>query len=150
MIKTLQEKEELKNYLEELIETLFMKKGSFENKFKNIPMPYSQIIKGELNQQKITMDNTDDMKNMLENLTEKLQTMQELNLTIAFTPSKSALESIYSWVKKNMGDNFFLNLEINPKILGGAIISYKGLYINNSLEKQLEKVSIEKILVNYL
>jgi len=149
MIKTRQEKDTLENYLAELKETLFKPKGSFNHKLKSLPLPYSKLIRASLDHDKIISANPSGVKITLDKLTNQLRSMQEINLTIAFVPSQTTLERIYLWVKQNLGDNYLLNLSVDPEILGGAVIIYKGFYSNYSLAKQLQNVSVEKILKTY-
>ena len=63
---------------------------------------------------------------ILKTLKAKINTLTYLNLTIAFEPTEDAIGRIHNWVKQNLGEGICLNLTIDKKILGGAVVEYKG------------------------
>lgn len=65
--------------------------------------------------------------------------MTTVNLTLAFLPSKSLVKKLALWFKKNFGSKVVLDIQVDPKILGGAILSFNGYYRDFSLKKKLER-----------
>ena len=50
------------------------------------------------------------------------------------------IEKLSGWVKTNVTDETLLDFEINPEILGGALISFNGKYLDESLSKKMEEI----------
>ncbi len=139
-IKTVDEREEIKSLIQELRESLFKKEG-FGRILKNkVPLKYSPLINSYV---KSTLGK-EGFEGSLESLEEYLKNLKEINITLAFEPSEKTIDKIYTWVTKNVGTDVILNLAIQPDILGGAILSYKGLYFDYSLEKKLNAAFSEK------
>lgn len=75
----------------------------------------------------------------LGNLTEKIKSLPQVDLTIAFEPTTEVITDIYDWLKQNIGFSI-LNIEIERGIVAGALISYKGKYFDGSIRKNIEEV----------
>lgn len=92
-----------------------------------------------------------DKKNMLIEIKKELSELTEVELTLAFEPSQEILSEVISWLRQNVSKSY-LNLKINPDIVAGAVVVYKGKYKDYSLAKpvseylQNEKNDILKIL----
>ena len=146
-IKTVTQKYEFQNYLDLLKDSLYMQKNNFEQTLKNkIPLPYSDFIKREMEKNRIEATQTEKIKIMLTQMEDNLKQLSEINLTLSFEPDELLINDIYLWIKENIGGGIILNLNINPEIIAGAIISYQGLYTDNSAGKRLKNLSIRQIL----
>lgn len=140
LIKTSKDKEELRECIKLLSESLF-KANEFENTLKNkIPIKYVDFLKSLI---KDRLDRT-ETENALDKLNGYLNRLKEINLVIAFDPTQGNIDNIYAWVKKNLGENIILNLKVDPDIIAGAIITYAGFYDDFSLKKSIETGFIEK------
>ena len=138
-IKTVEEKEELENYLELLEESVFKKDGFAQALKDNVPVKYSSFIKELLDKNKVNLSDGESVKSAFDGLRSYLKNLIPINLTIAYSPSEKSLENIYNWVFKNIGENIILDIDIDSGLLGGAIITYKGLYGDYSFKKALEE-----------
>lgn len=78
------------------------------------------------------------IKELLNELSEKLKKLKILEVTMAFEPTQDIINNIHNWVKENLGDDGILDIKLDKSILGGAIIVFKGLYKDYTLKKQLE------------
>lgn len=85
-----------------------------------------------------------DLSNFLNDLKSKLHKLKIIKLAIAFDPTINSIDNISSWIKENLGEEYILDIEKNPAILGGAIIVYGGRYQDLSLKKQLDEVFEKK------
>lgn len=63
---------------------------------------------------------------------------EEIKLTLVTRPNKIIKNKIGEWIKKNLGVRTVAVIEVEPEILGGAIISFKGDYYDGSLRKKME------------
>jgi len=71
-----------------------------------------------------------------ENFLFKIPTVK---LEIAFEPSNDFLVELDKWFKEKVKRKMILDIEINPKIIGGVKIEYQGRWRDYSLEKEMEK-----------
>lgn len=84
------------------------------------------------------------IKELLNELSERLKKLKVLELTLAFEPTQEEIFNIYNWVKENLGDDVILDIKLDKSILGGAIIVFEGLYKDYTVKKQLEEVFEKK------
>lgn len=75
----------------------------------------------------------------LEFLRDNLTSFNKVNLQIAFDPSEKIISKISQWFEENLKEKVILNFEINPRIIGGVIVEYKGKIFDFSLKSQLKK-----------
>jgi len=80
----------------------------------------------------------ENIEKYLDGLATEVEKLTELKLELSFEPSEHSIDTIFSWVQTNVGNGTILDIETNPKILGGARISYKGKYWDGSLVKVLD------------
>lgn len=80
-----------------------------------------------------------DKKKFLEGLQKRLEKMGSVKLTLAFEPSKEITDEIHEWIKKNLAKDTLIETEVNKNILGGAIISFNGHFVDRSLDKSLNE-----------
>jgi|GEM_PF-1730495 len=80
----------------------------------------------------------------LEKLHQQISSFSVFQLTIAFDPNDSTLDVLSLWVKTNISPLTVLDVVCNPHILGGAIISYKGIYKDFSLKRKLDELFNKK------
>ena len=139
-IKTVDEREEIKSLIQELRESLFKKEGLGKILKNRIPLRYSPLVNLYI-KSNLGKEGFEGSLNSLENY---LKSLKEINITLSFEPTEKITDKIYTWVTKNVGKDVILNFTVSPKILGGATISYKGLYFDYSLEKKLNSAFSEK------
>jgi len=67
-----------------------------------------------------------------------------VKLTLAFLPTAGLKKRISLWIKDKLGGAApLLEISVDPKILGGALITCNGRYQDLSLKRELKK-QIEK------
>ena len=77
-------------------------------------------------------------------LKETLEKMEVVSLKIGFEPSESTIDKLSLFLKKNIKKDAIFNLEFEPALLGGAVITYKGKYFDFSLKRVFEAEFEEK------
>ena len=55
-----------------------------------------------------------------------------LRLEIAVNPTKRLYKKIHEWIRNNIGESVVLDLSVNPGLLAGTTIVYRGKYIDKS------------------
>lgn len=136
-IMTTEQKGELIDILEQLLEDIFKKdtrptpKSSFGK--KSLEMIYFEIEKKQIG------GNTIGMEKFLQEMLTQTKSLPELKLTIAVSPTEELLERLKDWaISRGMG-NLVFDIEVKPEIIAGAvIISNEGKYIKYSLSDMLD------------
>ncbi len=64
----------------------------------------------------------------LTGLTEAIEKIATLQLTLAFEPSDESITKMYDWVLSNVGTGIVLDIHYDPRLIVGATIAYKGKY----------------------
>jgi F0F1-type ATP synthase delta subunit len=75
---------------------------------------------------------------------EKLKNLEYLNLTTAFEPSNETIRKISLWIRQNIGQEAVINLSFDKKIIGGAIVEYKGKVVNATLLPLIDNYFLNK------
>ena len=76
-----------------------------------------------------------DKQKYLEDVIEKIKSIEVLKIKVAYHPSEGDIEKIYTFVKKYVELDVLLEITTDPQIMGGAIFMYKGEYRDCSLLK---------------
>jgi F0F1-type ATP synthase delta subunit len=124
--------------------------------FKERNIPLTEKLRGKVSEdfkgfiEKLERENVitrDVEKNRIffENLKNYLLKIPQIKIEIAFKPSRIFVEKISLWLEKNFGEKIIVDLYFNPEIVGGAIVEYKGKYLNYSLEKKIDELISKKL-----
>lgn len=76
----------------------------------------------------------DDVQKIIENLTDALNSLTVVKITLAFRPTEKFINTLVTSLRKDFGDRIVLDISYDPAIIGGAVIEYKGKYIDNSIK----------------
>ena len=126
--------------------------------FKNPKLPLREKI--EKSKEKISnkfydfflelsQDNHSDKERILKELKKtkkELLKLPVLKIQLAFSPTPSFIKEISDWLKRNLKKKVLLDVEVNPVIVGGAILEYRGKYLDLSLKKEIEKLNIKDFI----
>jgi F0F1-type ATP synthase delta subunit len=129
----------LKEDISKIQKVIFSKSGTLSEKAKGIAKKelFEFILEAE---KKGEIDfSSQEQFEFLENLKIKLDSLPLLKMTLAFSPTQSTIEKISQFLENKLGKKIILDISYNPEILGGAILEYRGKYLNLSLAKNLEK-----------
>jgi F0F1-type ATP synthase delta subunit len=124
--------------------------------FKERNIPLTEKLKGKVSEdfknliEKLENENviTGDVersRKFFEDLKNYLLKIPQIKIEIAFKPSRMFIEKISLWLEKNFGEKIIVDLYFNPEIVGGAIVEYKGKYLNYSLEKKIDELISKRI-----
>ncbi len=78
-----------------------------------------------------------DLVTFAEALVKDLENINTVETVLAFEPSDKTLDKILDWLHKEVANDIVLQIKHDPKIVGGVVITYKGKYLDLSLEKKL-------------
>lgn len=134
------EASDLINNLSALQEVLFNTKISLEKKLDNY-LSFSQKEKVISLCKKYSVDINDEsvFEKFLITLKEAIANIPLATLRLAFEPTSSFIDEISDWLVSSIKKHFLIEVIIDPKIIGGAIITSKGIYIDLSIKKDIEE-----------
>lgn len=139
-IKTLDRAQELINEIDILMSSLFKAKPhAFEESLREVSAYTSQAVTTGL-KNKIEFNDKSAIKEFLNSLKGKIQKLKILKLSLAFIPSESMIDTLFSWVSKNLAKGVVLDIEEDKTIIGGANIAFEGKYKDLSVRKTLEEI----------
>ena len=143
-VKTKQDVYKLQDELDLLLKALYQNKDKYDDILLNsIRNWVGQLISEEVSKNQISIED------YLQGLKKELEIVKVINLTISFEPTSSAIEHICNWARQNLDQQIVIDFITDPKIIAGAIISYKGKYIdlslltkfNESFDELIQKIS---------
>lgn len=85
---------------------------------------------------------------LLTEIETQLANLPILRLRLAFSPTRTTLEKIATWLRKNSTPHWVLEIQIDPEILAGTIIEVNGFYrdfsyrdkISQSIQQATKKI----------
>jgi hypothetical protein len=77
-------------------------------------------------------------------LEKKLRALPEIKLEIAFFPKNNFLNRISQWLQETIGEKVILDITVNPKVVAGAKIEYRGNWRDFSLAKRVDQLFSNK------
>lgn len=78
-------------------------------------------------------------KQFLENTLSEVKNLKKIKITLASPPDETITQSLEKWLNNNNLENFIFDINIDNKILGGAIIvGQRGDYKDFSLGKGID------------
>lgn len=137
-IQTKEDAGKLSDEIEILISSLYKKDISFEDVLN------SKVSKKTADKIRTYLVGA-NVEETLKDIQNKISSLTEVNIRIAFEPSISFISYLTQWMRENLDGSAILEVEIDPSIIAGVVVIYKGKYIDLSLAKRLSK---EKFLEN--
>lgn len=131
-IRTRAEAQKLRSEIEKLLASLYEGETAFVSCMKEIRSWVAQELKAYL------PEDRELRKKYLEELVQRIEQFEPLELTLAFEPGEETLATIFSYIQQATGPGVILDLRLDPKILGGARIAFRGLYRDFSLIQQFD------------
>lgn len=82
--------------------------------------------------------------NALQSLIKTLTSYPLLHLTIAFAQTPESIEKLSNWARELYGETIILDITTDPSLIGGAIVSVDGIYLDHSMRNMLKYYFTEK------
>lgn len=93
----------------------------------------------------VNIEKTDAIKTFLLKMQDTVSKLPVLDLTIAFEPKEKTLQAITDWYSLTTKKQVLLNITIDPELIAGAKINFRGRYLDASLKPTFEKILQETI-----
>jgi len=133
-IRTTKEASELINLIETLKDSIYKADLVSFNKI----LQNNAILTTYLRESEISSGNKEAIASYLDRTKEEILKMSRIKLTMAINPDSALLDKMFSWFKDAAGKELLMDISINPGILGGLLVTYKGLYRDFSLKSRLD------------
>lgn len=83
-----------------------------------------------------TLDKIIELKDTLE---QELKKLDCVKVTLAISPTIGILDSLDNFFKKNINKKVIFDIEVDPKIIGGLVVSLNGNYGDFSVLRKIEE-----------
>ena len=81
----------------------------------------------------------DNLSEIINKLTETINTMPILTIFLTFEANDKILDQIGPKVRTTFGNNFLIDIKYNPNLIAGCALSWKGIYKDYSLQAIIEE-----------
>lgn len=132
-IRTRIEAQQLRAEMELLLNSLFEGDQRYAQIAKQVRSWVWAIMQEEMPQE------SSERKEYLDRIINQIDTLELLELTLAFEPSEKTLSEIFSYIQQSTGPGVILDLHLDRTILAGIKISFRGLYRDFSLIQQFDE-----------
>jgi len=141
-IKTREQLEEFSSEIDNILSSLFKVKNKNIEEIlnKTVGQKTLEIVKKLVQENKIDSSDYNSLDKLLNGIKQDLKKIRILKMSLAIDPTNETIDHIFEWVKKNLGEGIILDIDKNETILGGAVISFDGMYKDLSLKRTLEEI----------
>lgn len=132
--------------LDQIREKNFKIGESFEKKVEAVfADKYGQVFLNILGEENISLKDPIAVLEFIDGFRKGLKQLPIVRLKLAFLPTKNTLALVSEWFSGNLGGKAILDVEVDPKILGGVVILTGGLYKDYSLSAKIDRVETERM-----
>ena len=93
-----------------------------------------------LRQNKIDVKANSVLKTFFSSITEDIATLPVLSLTLAFEPKEKTLQKLSEWFVLNLNRQTVFDISVDPELIGGASISFKGKHMDFSISPAFDEI----------
>ena len=121
------------------------RKHSFAAAIDTLISTQSQSASFSLSEEIFTRDEFRIIRELVKSYSDLKQLRKQLfevpifSAQISFIPTKQFSTKLISLLQTNISDPFFLEIIVNPGIMGGCVIEFKGMYNDRSLKRDITK-----------
>jgi F0F1-type ATP synthase delta subunit len=108
-------------------------------------MKKSEAFLRLLHDNDVSPDSAAAIKTFVAKMQDAIKTAPLLTVTLAFEPSEKVLRTLSDWFVMNLKKQFLLDIQIDPTIIAGALIRYKGQYLDVSSKPLIERIVQENL-----
>jgi F0F1-type ATP synthase delta subunit len=105
------------------------------------PQEHQRLI-SYAQKQSIDLENPENLHHLVQDLHDYITNIPIITLTVAFTPTQAFVKELTGWLSMHTTPPLRLEFEVNPDIIGGAIISYNGKTTDYSFRHQIEQITL--------
>lgn len=138
-LKTTKEVSHFASEIDTLLQTLFKsEKSSLEKALNQISTESAGKITQVFSKNNLDINDKDAVTGFFETLKKLMKKFKVIKLILAFDPSSKTILSIHEFIRDTLGIGFIMDIEVDPEILGGAVVIFNGQYNDFTLKKTVE------------
>ncbi len=140
VIYTREEAEKVQDILSDSLDSLYKvhHNNTLSILLDNLPAHIGEVLKDQIEQKQIDVQTPEAIKKICDSLALALKNTDLLTLSLAFEPSFELTQKIAKLIKTEFGGNTLIEIEVDPHVMGGAIITFKGQYFDYSLKTKID------------
>lgn len=122
--------------LSTLADSLYDIKTNLSQKIdQTLTIPEKQQLLTVCQKAGINLQDPMQFQKLVARLKEEITKIPSISLTIAVSPTPALLQHIQQWMQQTLQTKLFLDVQVQPEIMGGIIISHGGKIKEYSLRK---------------
>lgn len=126
--------------IDQIIADMFKGNNTFEQTLGNILSPKKKTsILSYLHHENVNLERLVDVKVALSKIQKLGNSLPVVSLTLAIEPTEKITEDISFWFTKRFGKKVLLSFSLERSMIGGAYVSFDGLYKDYTLKTKIEK-----------
>jgi len=140
IIHTTEEVSYLQDGIDSLLKSLYRvdTSSSLEKINEHLPHATAEKLIDFMQKNNLDLKNTEEIRLLLSDLRDALESMKVVSLTLAFDPPQNTIDKLANMIKDRFGPSYILELSQCSGILGGLVMVVHGKYIDLSLKKKLD------------
>ncbi|HUD44562.1 MAG TPA: F0F1 ATP synthase subunit delta [Patescibacteria group bacterium] len=103
------------------------------------PSDLSSTLEIILKNNNLTEGNPTVLKTFFERLQTAVRSCDVLSLTLAHNPTQTLLNNLSTYAKQTFGNKTILEINLDPTLIAGAIVTFQGNYLDASIKRKLEE-----------
>lgn len=93
-----------------------------------------------LRNNKVDVESPKILKEFLNQVIERIGSIQVLAITLAFEPKEQTLEQLSAWFITNLNRQVLFEITVNPAIVAGVAVRMNGNYLDFSVKQQYDQI----------
>lgn len=99
----------------------------------------AKTIQQIFDERKLSWQHFEEVKQFLTELKKCLTSCDVITLTLPNEPTNDDITGYVTWIRNNLEAFTIIETHVDPTILGGVVVIYKGHYIDQSIKKRLSE-----------
>lgn len=144
--KTKQDARQFRGLLKDLDASLYSKEKNTEKKvYKIFNYHQASQILSFCAKNKIDISDRKQFQIFLKDLSEYIERLPNISITLAFEPREDTISEVYDWFLLNLKKPVILDVHVDELLIAGAVVSCNGRYKDASIRKRIEEEYAKKV-----
>ncbi len=126
-----------------LLKSNLLKTFFGEENETSFPSPQEMLWLKSLPQDFYQKFNKDNVYQIFSDLDKEIAKLPILTICLTFEPDDTTLSNLGTFTRKMFGPSFMLDIKLEPRLIAGAALIWKGVYKDYSLRQRIEEKKIE-------
>lgn len=139
LVKTKDDARQLQKDITAVIDALFSDAQVIEMLHMHLPYEKKEKLLALMRIHQIPLTDASLIQQFLQQLISRSQELPVITITLAFEPKQQLVTSLSAWFAVHAKKAVLLDILVDKKLIGGAIIASNGIYKDYSVKKILEE-----------